>query len=160
MPGRESRPDTRASARRLATRVGLAETSRLHAQLLELARARRVQQARRLAGRQWEALQDLSRRASVSSSRARPSSSSGRSLSGCARSAGGPGRRGAGARARARDDGAAGGRAGVARTQSGARRCKRYAWAFIGNAHRTLNFTTLAAQLSRGEVGDGKVSCR
>ena len=43
-------------ARRLAARVGLVETSRLYEQLLELARARRVELARRQAARLWESL--------------------------------------------------------------------------------------------------------
>ena len=43
-------------ARRLAARAGLAETSRLYEQLLELARARRVEQARRRAARLWQSL--------------------------------------------------------------------------------------------------------
>lgn len=43
-------------ARRIAARVGLAETSRMHQQLLDLARARRVELARRQAGRLWESL--------------------------------------------------------------------------------------------------------
>jgi transcriptional regulator with XRE-family HTH domain len=43
-------------ARRIAGRVGLAETSRLYQQLQELARARRIEQARKQAARIWEAL--------------------------------------------------------------------------------------------------------
>lgn len=43
-------------ARRIAARVGLTETSRMYAQLLDLGRARRVEQARLRAGRQWDAL--------------------------------------------------------------------------------------------------------
>lgn len=46
-------------ARRIAARVGLTETSRMYRQLLDLGRARRVEQARRKAARQWEALRRL-----------------------------------------------------------------------------------------------------
>lgn len=46
-------------ARRIAGRVGLTETSRMHAQLLDLGRARRIRHARREAGRQWEMLREL-----------------------------------------------------------------------------------------------------
>jgi transcriptional regulator with XRE-family HTH domain len=46
-------------ARRIAARVGLTETSRMHAQLLDLGRVRRITQARREAGRQWEMLREL-----------------------------------------------------------------------------------------------------
>jgi transcriptional regulator with XRE-family HTH domain len=46
-------------ARRIAARVGLTETSRLYAQLLDLGRARRLAQARLQAARQWEALRRL-----------------------------------------------------------------------------------------------------
>jgi tetratricopeptide (TPR) repeat protein/DNA-binding XRE family transcriptional regulator len=46
-------------ARRIAARTGLTETSRLYAQLLDLGRARRVEQARLRAARQWEALRRL-----------------------------------------------------------------------------------------------------
>jgi transcriptional regulator with XRE-family HTH domain len=41
-------------ARRIAARVGLTETSRRYQQLLDLARARRVEQARRHGARLWE----------------------------------------------------------------------------------------------------------
>jgi tetratricopeptide (TPR) repeat protein len=46
-------------ARRIAARVGLTETSRMYARLLDLGRARRLEHARRQAGRQWEALRRL-----------------------------------------------------------------------------------------------------
>jgi tetratricopeptide (TPR) repeat protein len=46
-------------ARRIAARVGLTETSRMHAQLLELGRLRRIARARREAAGQWETLREL-----------------------------------------------------------------------------------------------------
>lgn len=46
-------------ARRIAARVGMTESSRLYAELLVLGRLRRLEQARREAGRQWETLRDL-----------------------------------------------------------------------------------------------------
>src|ERR1700680_1620822 len=46
-------------ARRIAARVGLTETSRMYARLLDLGRARRLEHARRQAGRQWESLRRL-----------------------------------------------------------------------------------------------------
>src|ERR1700687_4447947 len=46
-------------ARRIATRVGLTESSRMYAQLLDLGRARRLEQARVQAARQWDALRRL-----------------------------------------------------------------------------------------------------
>jgi tetratricopeptide (TPR) repeat protein/DNA-binding Xre family transcriptional regulator len=52
----EPSPADLRRARRLAARVGLAETSRLYEQLLELARARRVELARRRAAGLWESL--------------------------------------------------------------------------------------------------------
>ena len=52
----EPSPADLRRARRLAARVGLAETSRLYQQLLELARFRRLEQARRRAAGLWESL--------------------------------------------------------------------------------------------------------
>jgi transcriptional regulator with XRE-family HTH domain len=52
----EPLPSDIRRARRIAARVGLAETSRMHQQLLDLARARRVELARRQAASLWESL--------------------------------------------------------------------------------------------------------
>jgi transcriptional regulator with XRE-family HTH domain len=52
-------PSQARRARRLAARAGLTEACRLRSQLLELARGRRVDQDRRRAARQWDALRRL-----------------------------------------------------------------------------------------------------
>ncbi|HXO42616.1 MAG TPA: helix-turn-helix domain-containing protein [Thermoanaerobaculia bacterium] len=67
VPPREARPPSPLDptpsdlrrARRIAARVGMTETSRMYAQLLGLGRLRRLEQARREAGRQWEVLREL-----------------------------------------------------------------------------------------------------
>src|SRR5260370_706706 len=51
-------PSDLRRARRIAARVGMTETSRMYAQLLVLGRLRRLEQARREAGRQWEVLRE------------------------------------------------------------------------------------------------------